>query len=1657
MAKRFTLVPGELLEQPLEDILWFNSDFGCCGDKGTIWITNYRILLSFENTVVFPRQVNEFSIAISAIYHIEKIDRPSHHCFIIKSSNFTKLIIGIIKHHPNKKKIVKLIPKIALHHSQDIKKLFCFFNTQQYEPNGWECYSIDNEQKRQAIPKDKWRIEENIKFQLSKHIPGNLIVPKEINKAELQKIAKRRFNDKLPLLTWRSIITGRIILRGSTPKKNISITEEENKFFERIVQSTPSDTIITIDLQDLINENHPNEEGNRNHVVIQIPNENQFIPLFYSIMVDHVTNSIKQYFIQHLFENLLKILDGIEIIMDYISDGHNILLQNETGDGFLSLISAVIQLYLDPYYRTVKGFCCLIDKEFLYFGHLFILTPDKKRKKNSDVFSSIFVIFLDIVWQLMIRNPISFEFDEKLLLFFIDSIHSCEFGSFITSCEFEKLEMNVPNSTPSIFSYIEENYCFFQNFYFLHIKPKNADHDSVEVEDLPPNWIPFSINDLNVWYSLYFHQNVIQFLPEAQYRISLSELIQQKKRESAQVSPNIIAKKTHHLQNENQKNDVHIDEDYDFENDFDYDKDDMLHILNLSRLNLPFFPCNDVESLTNLTTLDLSHNYLNQFPTSLLFAKNLKILLLSHNFIVDIPNEIFSLLIENYNQLIQLDISENKLQQLSSKIGELKTLKSLNIHGNQIKILPKFNSLQLIHLDIGNNPFIEFPFWIYELKTLKKLTISNYPFNEFPANFYLLHNMQSLNISRCNLYEFPEKLNHHLQSLNISFLPLKKFPEFIFNNNHLKSLSIAGLNLLNIPNQLHQLKQLELLDISYNEIEFIPNFVLSMITIESLNLSNNKISLISPMISKLVNLRKLYLQNNEITCLPYSLGLLHELYILDISNNQIHEIPFIFGNLCILKNGGLFLFDDNPIEIPSKEIYSLGNSSISSYFKEYLEGIHDDSNIVHKSNHEDDNELLFLNNNPQKHLMNIGIPIYFIVDYSAKENLSKKWKPKIFTCKNNSNLFPSNAGNITHYTCQLEIQNYNKNQFYLNCCILADQFVIMNHLIDFKNQGIYIIQWKYYDADLSELFYWLKKLKTRIFNPYFIILYTHDEKMNQHVSPANIKEQKQKISDYLCKNQFSIINLSLLSDDPSDPNHPNENFTNKLKEIILSHPHNHEKIPRKFFCLQKILIELSPYIDFPILSNKKFDQILSICNIRDHLIKKSAIQWLNENGSILYYYNYPKLNNKIFINIRCLFEVFYRLFTFTPMRAMFPHTDLVAIFHNFHNINISSGLSNEKKKIEKIKKYFYIIQSLELSALLPTSLVSKQEELALSSSSNNKEDAAAIQGFCNGTSIFPLFLPSERPLSDDLWNLFPKASAKQFTRIYKSKTFIFPDYISRMLVKIIEIYPPDIYWQNGLILRYPFTNNKQNYKLPNELLLKNNNIHPDDDSEIIYKKFSILIEIFPNRECLEITVRDNFVFELSNLIFQTIESFLDSLSFDYQISIPCIHCLYDKNYSPRIFSLNECLHAFETNKTFLPCADAEVDLISLVPYFFTVKTDQLDNIQSYDLDEITDFSLKDKQKEQKQIDLVQRSWILPHLHDSPVHCLIYLKPCKIRDYPLICSATNEGNICTWKPDGTFIQIQQNLHVQIVSMISVRDQIWVLTQDSIIHIFCANVS
>ena len=89
-------------------------------------------------------------------------------------------------------------------------------------------------------------------------------------------------------------------------------------------------------------------------------------------------------------------------------------------------MSALGQLLMDPFYRTIDGFGILVEKEWISFGHQFLRRCGHgQQNATDDQRSPVLLLWLDCVWQLTQQHGEIYEFNGSLLLAMADHLFSC--------------------------------------------------------------------------------------------------------------------------------------------------------------------------------------------------------------------------------------------------------------------------------------------------------------------------------------------------------------------------------------------------------------------------------------------------------------------------------------------------------------------------------------------------------------------------------------------------------------------------------------------------------------------------------------------------------------------------------------------------------------------------------------------------------------------------------------------------------------------------------------------------------------------------------------------------------------------------------------------------------------------------------------------------------------------------------------------------------------------------------------------------------------------------------------------------------------------------------------------------------------------------------
>ncbi|KAG9478422.1 hypothetical protein GDO78_013439 [Eleutherodactylus coqui] len=110
----------------------------------------------------------------------------------------------------------------------------------------------------------------------------------------------------------------------------------------------------------------------------------------------------------HWLEYIRMLLAGSVRIADKLeSSKTSVVVHCSDGWDRTAQLTSLAMLMLDSYYRTIKGFEVLIEKEWISFGHRFAMRVGHGEDNHADADRSpIFLQFIDCVWQMTNQMPI---------------------------------------------------------------------------------------------------------------------------------------------------------------------------------------------------------------------------------------------------------------------------------------------------------------------------------------------------------------------------------------------------------------------------------------------------------------------------------------------------------------------------------------------------------------------------------------------------------------------------------------------------------------------------------------------------------------------------------------------------------------------------------------------------------------------------------------------------------------------------------------------------------------------------------------------------------------------------------------------------------------------------------------------------------------------------------------------------------------------------------------------------------------------------------------------------------------------------------------------------------------------------------------------------
>lgn len=258
-------------------------------------------------------------------------------------------------------------------------------------------------------------------------------------------------------------------------------------------------------------------------------------------------------------KHIRDVLGGSATIANQVGINHShVLIHCSDGWDRTSQLSALAQIMLDPYYRTLEGFIVLVEKDWLSFGHMFRLRSghlnhddwfsvqrdalagtrvqpgdnegvnetfqnvlsgarrffnrngDDVDMANSEeasarttddeattprMVSPVFHQFLDCTYQLLKQDSKRFEYNERFLRRLLYHLYSCQYGTFLYNSEKQRMDAKVAERTSSVWDYF---LCRKQEF-------TNPDYDPT-IDDFVKGQERILLPDLKKirwWYQLF--------------------------------------------------------------------------------------------------------------------------------------------------------------------------------------------------------------------------------------------------------------------------------------------------------------------------------------------------------------------------------------------------------------------------------------------------------------------------------------------------------------------------------------------------------------------------------------------------------------------------------------------------------------------------------------------------------------------------------------------------------------------------------------------------------------------------------------------------------------------------------------------------------------------------------------------------------------------------------------------------------------------------------------------------------------------------------------------------------------------------------------------------------------------------------------------------
>lgn len=468
-----------------------------------------------------------------------------------------------------------------------VKQLYAFL----YTPNetekkldglSWELYDANHEWKRQGLDMDDpdchWRqTDVNSSYAIAETYPRKLFVPRRISDTLISHCSKYRSKGRFPVLAYYYKKHNCTITRSSQPLPGITKQRsvQDEKLMEIIFSSSnKTGHNLIVDARPLTNAVAQVALGGGTELMDNYGFNNTAKRMFLGIDNIHVMSETMNSFIDNYltdadifpqlsfsgklnckFHNWEKYIKLILSSVDQLSkamifNGSNVLVHCSDGWDRTAQVISLVEICIDPFFRTFDGFMVLVEKDWVTFGHKFrershhLSSTDCFHDNTTGIFndnpfsrlrrksvsgdsstgnmgrtagsarpagvsssskfaSPVFQQFLDCVYQLQRQNPNAFEFNARFLKRLVYQLYSCQYGTFLFNNEKEMVDNEAKTKTSSVWDHFRSRKDLYINKQYSPRDSTGSETEGSSETDPAIDYLSPDLSNVVWWASLY--------------------------------------------------------------------------------------------------------------------------------------------------------------------------------------------------------------------------------------------------------------------------------------------------------------------------------------------------------------------------------------------------------------------------------------------------------------------------------------------------------------------------------------------------------------------------------------------------------------------------------------------------------------------------------------------------------------------------------------------------------------------------------------------------------------------------------------------------------------------------------------------------------------------------------------------------------------------------------------------------------------------------------------------------------------------------------------------------------------------------------------------------------------------------------------------------